>query len=111
MPIDALVKRAPDTETVRAFFQAQEFRKLLERLDGGLIVRGAESGASVPVPPGDVVEQRPARYVLVQDEATLAGWIARASDQGDVGIGLTTGGPRFATTLVGIALALGDGDA
>jgi DNA polymerase-1 len=111
MPIDALVKRAPDTETVRAFFQAQEFRKLLERLDGGLVVRGAEAGASVPVPPGDVVEQRPARYVLVQDEATLIGWIARARDQGYVGISVTTGGPRFATTLVGIALALGDGDA
>jgi DNA polymerase-1 len=111
MPIDALVKRAPDTETVRAFFQAQDFRKLLERLDGGLVVRGAEAGAPVPVPSGDAVEAQPARYVLVQDEAALAGWIARARDQGYVGLAVTTGGPRFAATLVGIALALGDGDA
>jgi DNA polymerase-1 len=111
MPIDALVKRAPDTETVRAFFQAQEFRKLLERLDGGLIVRGAEAGAPVPVPPGDMVEAQPARYVLVQDEAGLDSWIERARAQGYVGFGVTTGGPRFAATLVGIALALGDGDA
>jgi len=51
MPIDALVKRQPDTETLRAFFQAQEFRKLIERLDGGLIVRGAEAGAGARAAP------------------------------------------------------------
>ena len=111
MPIDALVKRAPDTETLRAFFQQQEFRKLIERLDGGLIVRGAESGAPVPAPPGDVVEKQPARYVLVQDADALAPWLERAREQGYLGIAVTTTGPRLEQTLAGVALALADGDA
>jgi DNA polymerase-1 len=111
MPIDALVKRAPDTETLRAFFTAQEFRKLLERLDGGLIVRGAEAGAAVPAPPGDVVEKVPVRYVLVQDTAALDGWIERAREQGYVGLAVTFGGTRLEPAVVGIALALDDGDA
>jgi DNA polymerase-1 len=111
MPIDALVKRQPDTETLRTFFTAQEFRKLLERLDGGLIVRGAEAGAAVPVPPGDVVEAAPARYRLVQDEAALAPWLERAREQGYIGLAAVAGGARFEPGLVGLALALGDGDA
>jgi len=41
---------------------------------------------AVPVPPGDVVEQLPTRYSLVQDAAALDGWIARARDQGYLGI-------------------------
>ncbi|MBI3514371.1 MAG: DNA polymerase I [Proteobacteria bacterium] len=109
MPIDALVKRAPDTETLRAFFQAQEFRKLIERLDGGLIVRGAAAGT--PPPPPAVVEPAPVRYMLVQDTTALDGWIARAREQGYVGLAVTTGGTRIEPALVGVALALGDGDA
>src|SRR3979490_2389043 len=105
MPIDALVQRAPDVETLRAFFTAPERRA------GGLIVRGGEAGANVPVPRGDVIEKQPARYVLIQDEAALEGWIARARDQGYVGLAVATTGTKFDNTLVGIALALGDGDA
>ncbi|HUA55890.1 MAG TPA: DNA polymerase I [Candidatus Sulfotelmatobacter sp.] len=111
LPIDALVKHAPEVETLRAFFQAQEFRKLIERLDGGLIVRGAEAGTAAPAPAADVVEAAPVRYALVQDVAALDGWIARAREQGQLGIAAVTGGTRLEPTLVGLALALGDGDA
>ena len=115
LPIDALVKHVPDVETLRAFFQAQEFRKLIERLDGGLIVRGAEAGAAAPAPAAaateNVVEASPVRYALVQDAAALDGWIARARDQGFVGLAAVAGGTRLEPTLVGLALALGDGDA
>jgi DNA polymerase-1 len=111
LPIDALVKRAPDTETLRSFFEAHEFRKLIERLEGGLIVRGAEAGAAVPAPPADVVETAPARYVLVAEAGALDGWIARAREQGYVGLAVTFGGTRLEPAVVGIALALDDGDA
>ena len=111
MPIDALVKHVPDVETLRAFFQAQEFRKLIERLDGGLVVRGAEAGTPSPAPTVAAAAAQPARYVLVQDEAALEDWIARAREQGQVGLAVTTGGSRLEPTLAGVALALGDGDA
>ena len=116
MPIEDLAKRAPDVETLRAFFQAQEFRKLIERLDGGLVVRGAAGAGSAPVaapaaPAVPAADAKPAHYGLVQDEATLAAWAARAREQGDVGIAVTTGGDRIRPTLAGIALALGPGDA
>ncbi len=112
MPIDALVKRAPDSAMVRAFLTGMEFRTLVARLDNGLIVRGAEAGTPVPVPRGDEVEAVVQRYTLVQDEAELDRWIARATEQGYVAFDTeTTSLDAIRAELVGISLALAPGEA
>lgn len=51
-------------------------------------------------------------YVLVQEEAALNGWLVRAQTAGFVAVNIETAGegdPR--AEIVGLALALGPGDA
>ncbi len=130
MPIDSMALRKPDPEKLRPFLVANNFRSILTRLglqpteDGGQTTEDArrpEPGttattlapaqAMAPVPPSSVPIDRSA-YALVQDEAALNEWIARAKERGIVAFGGETTSPdAMRAELVGFALAIGPGEA
>src|SRR5690606_14053699 len=110
--LEDLRLRPRDPAMLRRFLEAQEFKSILVRLSDQL---GAPATPDAPPVPAAVVHAtRPsdAQYVLVQSEAQLAGWIARATARGIVAINTETNATdAVRAELVGIAMALGPGDA
>ncbi|MBI1774315.1 MAG: DNA polymerase I [Proteobacteria bacterium] len=113
--------KPPDHATLMAFFQAQEFKRLIQRLeaehlDGGGAAAVAALGEGTQGEPAPAAsgEQKPAerKYELVQDVARLQAWIQRAFAQGVVAVDTeTTGLDATQAELVGVSMALGAGDA
>ncbi len=111
--LDALIKRRPDPAILRSFLEAQSFRSLLMRFqaDGSIVSTDApaaprsEAGVPTPMPAGA------ARYVLIQDEATLDRWIARALEAGQLAVDTeTTSLDAVRAELVGVSLAIEPGE-
>ncbi|MGE5145859.1 MAG: 5'-3' exonuclease, partial [Candidatus Eiseniibacteriota bacterium] len=70
-----------DPVKLRAFLEAQEFKSTLQRLSDQLGAPSAPEGADAPPESAAAVHAKTpaeANYVLVQSEAVLADWIARA---------------------------------
>ena len=121
-PLEALEVRDPNSEALLPFLSEMEFRALAGRVAAKLgvappviePVAEAQQGPAtafarepVPVAPVD-----PAKYVLVRDAEALAGWVARIAERGAVAIEVGTGAAdEMRAPLVGIALALGPGEA
>ncbi len=108
VPLAELAARSPDWDALKAFLEANAFRALIQRL-------GAKrEAAAVSRPPGATAADADPRsaYTLIQDEATLATWIARAGAQGAVAIDTeTTSLDPMRAQLVGFSLALAAGEA
>lgn len=121
--LDSFVKRLPEVETLMAFLQTMEFRRLLATVKGrhqvaisepmqagtALDAEKARAATATPTPgitPADL------RYELVQDLDQLIRWIAEARRTGTVAIDTeTTGLDPMTAALVGISLATGAGRA
>ncbi|GAB4184606.1 MAG: DNA polymerase I [Thalassobaculales bacterium] len=95
----------PDRSAMLAFLKAQEFKRLIAKVESG----GSTEAAVAPPPPPKPAE---AGYVLVQDEAALADWIARAGEAGVVAFDCeTTSLDAMQAVLVGVSLAVEPGSA
>lgn len=124
--LDDLELRSPDPQTLLGFLSQMEFRTLAKRVADSLKV------AAPPVTEGPVMPAHAASdaappaagwgaadipfdhdgYVCIRDMATLADWIARATDRGHVAIDTeTTSLDEMRAELVGISLAIEPGRA
>lgn len=115
--LQSFAKRLPDNTILFPWLERQGFRSLLARL------QAKSSSLSSPTPPSVSAPAKPVtpdsmgaisrdNYVLVQEEAALNDWLARAQTMGFVAVNIETAGegdPR--AEIVGLALALGPGDA
>ena len=108
IPLAAFRVRAPDPGPLRAFFAEQEFRSLLQRLDGKI----AKAGGVVPPTAARPKSPRTEAYELVTDAVALEAWIARAAEAGTVAVDTeTTSLDPQQARLVGISLAVAPGQA
>jgi DNA polymerase-1 len=133
-PLDTFAKRLPDAAQVAAFLTAQEFTKLLARVQGRFGSAGSPPAAPVARPiaasdpkparefasdahPGPVLASAVgpidrSTYETVTDEAALARWIAAACEAGHVAFDTeTTGLYPMRVDLVGFSLAVAPGKA
>jgi DNA polymerase-1 len=112
MALDAFVKRAPDQEVLQAFLAQQGFRTLMNRLGADFTPKGERAGAHVPALTVETAREPERPYELVQDLAALERWIERATLAGAVAVDTeTTSLDTMVAELVGVSLALGEGDA
>ena len=129
LPLDDLAVRALDGKKLGAFLQDQNFRSLLNRLDGQLRAAmgngaaapaarpaqlapapttGANGAMAVAIP--EELGAAPARYELVQDLPALDRWISRALGEGTVAIAVeTSSGDAMRAELLGVSLAIEPG--
>src|ERR1051326_4328659 len=129
LPLDDLAVRALDGKKLGAFLQDQNFRSLLNRLDGQLRAAmgngaaapaarpaqlapapttGANGAMAVAIP--EELGVAPARYELVQDLPALDRWISRALGEGTVAIAVeTSSGDAMRAELLGVSLAIEPG--
>lgn len=108
-PLSELALRPADKDKLIQFLQAQGFKSLVTRLGG--------SAPSLPTPgTTTTIPTAPAaitgHYTLVQDEATLAAWIAKAQNKGIISFDTeTTSLDVTKAELVGFSLCLEAGEA
>ncbi len=122
--IESFGLKRPDSATLQAFLSANNFKAILARV-GLSALPQAEPAPAAPEGPAKPAllaapAERPAipvsfdrkSYGLVQDEKTLAAWIARATAQGQVAFDTeTTSLNALSAELVGFSLSLGPNDA
>ncbi|HXP76871.1 MAG TPA: DNA polymerase I [Stellaceae bacterium] len=128
LPLDDLAVRPLDGKKLGAFLQEQNFRSLLNRLDGQLraaMGNGAAARDARPAPPsaapmgpnGAMAVAMPEGlstakpvYELVQDLPTLERWIARALGEGAVAVAVeTASSDAMRAELLGVSLAIEPG--
>jgi len=101
--IDDFAKRETDPDLLLPFLAEQAFKSLIAEVEGELGIEGTAAPAA-----GALADD--ATYELVQDEAALAAWIARAEAAGTVGVDTeTTSLDAMQAELVGISLATAPG--
>jgi DNA polymerase-1 len=122
-PLEELKRPEKPAEHLEAFLKENRFNSLLTRLQNSGFFNGVAASLKpqlVVSQPGEVSlssvsVQKVAtqtHYVLVQDEATLAEWIAKATARGLVAFDTeTTGLDAMRADLVGVSLAVGEGEA
>ena len=121
-PLEALEVRDPDAEALLPWLGEMEFRGLAGRVAAKLgvappaiePVAEAQQGPATAFArePVAVAPIDPAKYVLLRDAAALAGWVARIAERGAVAIEVETrAADEMRAELVGIALAIGPGEA
>ena len=111
--LEDLRLRPRDPAKLRAFLEAQEFKSTLLRLSDQLgTPAGAPAAAATAAPVAPAPKPAEAAYVLIQTEAALADWIARATAQGIVAVDTeTTSLDAVRAELVGVSMALAEGTA
>ncbi len=118
-PLSALALKPIDTERLAAFCRAQDFRKVVQRIEAGAFrMKGAPAGAAVgasapsatPAPAAHEPKHDAfvtGNYALIQDEAALERWIARAQEAGMAALHVETCAPEAAlAAVVGIGIAV-----
>ena len=106
VPLEELILRKPEPETVRAFLEENGFRTVLARL-GEMLGEAATAPREAAAPePGE------ADYELVHDLDALEAWIVAATELGVVAVDTeTTSLDALNADLVGVSLALAPGKA
>ena len=121
-PLNDLAVRAFDPAMLGAFLESMEFRGLARRVGAGHTPSSPATpphaggfsgpgGRPSPPPAAPAVEIDSTRHALIQDEATLDAWIARAHAAGQVAIAVQTDAACGENGLYGVALAVGPGEA
>ncbi|MFN7709724.1 MAG: DNA polymerase I [Holosporales bacterium] len=111
LPLDDMALRRPDGDRLHQFLEHQGFRSVMARLQkqGSLRSNGTATPLTIAPSRAAPVETQ---YSLVQDEATLASWIQRASDAGVVAFDTETDSLNaLAARLIGFSLSLKPGEA
>ena len=115
--LDDLEVRTPEPDALMGFLTLMEFRSLTKRIaerlkiDAPAIPDRPASDDHAPTP--QAAPEAPfdtAAYTCIRDAATLADWLARATDQGFVAVDTeTTSLDEMRAELVGVSLALAPG--
>jgi DNA polymerase-1 len=110
VPLEAFAVKPPDPETVLRFLREQDFKRLITRVEAKFAA-AATAGPAARVPePAQVIER--GGYKLVQTEAELESWVARARTAGLVAVDTeTTSLDAMRAELVGVSIALSPGEA
>jgi DNA polymerase-1 len=113
-PLEALTLRAADPQKLIAFLKAQEFRKIVDRIQSrrAQVPGTREAGDDGTAPLAASVQKDFAgrSYELVQSIEDLDRWIAMAREAGIVALETMTRAPEETLAeLAGIALAIGPG--
>ncbi|HXV23606.1 MAG TPA: DNA polymerase I [Alphaproteobacteria bacterium] len=107
--IDEFRRREPDPEALLAFLRENQFRSLITRVEAKLGRTGAEREDAPPKRPA---APRPQTYLLVDEASALEEWTERATAQGSAAIAVKIDATDpMRGRLIGISLALADGDA
>jgi DNA polymerase I len=123
--VDALGRRPPDLERLRALYRELEFRKLLEALDGGgpaqpatgaAAAGGPLPAAAVPAPDADAASAAiiaaPRRYETVLTMPALESWLARLAAAPLFAFDTeTTGLDYMSARIVGVSFCAEPGEA
>ncbi|KZD12270.1 DNA polymerase I [Oceanibaculum pacificum] len=118
VPVNGLEVRDPEHATLLAFFEENNFKRLVARLTALEAMAGhggnqPPAGGSAPANP-QAAELAPAQksYETVVEEADLVRWIAAATEAGCVSVDTeTTGLNPMSAELVGVSLSLEAGRA
>ena len=103
-PLEAFDIEEPDTSSLKAFLEEQNFRKIIARLDS--------QEAAPPGTQAETTEPGEAKYELVQDAAALQRWIDAARRAGAFAVDTeTTGLDAMRADLVGVSMAVETGSA
>ena len=106
LPLDALVRRAPDRDVLFAFLGANGFKSVAAR------IAGSEGAGPADATAADAAAGFPDSYPLVDAPAALGPWVERARRSGLLALeAFTTAGTPEEARLVGLALATAPGDA
>jgi len=112
-PFESFVLEEPDPGKLIAFLEEQGFKSILNRVKAELARAGhlvdhepeIADGAADAAAGAETVSG----YVLVQDEAALAAWIAAADEQGTVAVDTETDSlDSLRANLVGVSLSLAE---
>ena len=108
-PLDSFDVKVPDHDTLIAFLKEQGFKSVIARVEAAHLADGgapSEGSAAVAPPPGK------SEYELVQDEKSLAAWIAEATLAGAVAVDTeTTSLDAMRAELVGVSICVEPGRA
>jgi len=114
MGLDDFLVRSVDLEKLITFLEAMEFGRLVARLrskfDGAKVVSALTAATTAPdaIPPAPAAHD----YRLVQEEADLALWVARAAAAGRVAFDTETNSlDAMQADLVGVSLSVAAGEA
>ena len=118
-PLADLFVRPFDPAVLGPFLESMEFRGLARRVGAGQTPHSPATpphaggwdgpgGRTLPPPPPPV-EIDTSKHVLIQDEAELDRWIARAHEAGVLGLSVQTDAAGGENGLYGVALATGPG--
>ena len=118
-PLDDLYVRPFDPAVLGPFLESMEFRGLARRVGAGQTPASPATpphaggwsgpGGRTPPPAPAPVEIDASRHVLIQDEAELDRWIARAHESGLLGLSVQTDAACGENGLFGVALATAPG--
>jgi DNA polymerase-1 len=109
-PLSDLALKAYDRAKLIGFLQANDFRKVIQRLEQGRYARTGGNGAAAPaapiaLPTADDFAGR--KYATIEDEAALAPWLDTIRRDGVVALEVLTTQPEGAMLrAVGIGLAV-----
>ena len=108
-PLDSFDVKVPDHDTLIAFLKEQGFKSVIARVEAAHLADGgapSEGSAAAAPPPGK------SEYELVQDEKSLAAWIAEATLAGAVAVDTeTTSLDAMRAELVGVSICVEPGRA
>ncbi len=115
-PLEALALKPADPQKLIAFLKAQEFRKIVDRIQSRRAqvpgTREAGDDGAAPITAAVQKDFASRSYTLVQSLAELDRWIAAAQDAGFVAIEAMTRAPEETlAALVGLSLAVRPGQA
>jgi DNA polymerase-1 len=114
-PLDALAVKPYDRVKAISFLNANDFRKVIQRIEAGRYARagnGAAPAVAAAMPAAAQDEFGERNYELIQDLPALDRWIAAAEKTGLVALEVLTSQPETAMLeAVGIALAVEPGRA
>jgi len=106
--LEEMATRKPDPETLLAFLEEQDFKRLIPKVKSRLY--GGNGGAANGMP--DPVAPETIEYTLVQDIETLRGWCREAYAAGQVAVDTeTTSLDAMRADLVGVSLSIEPGKA
>lgn len=109
-PLESLHLHVPKAEELVPFLQQHGFRSLLTRAQEKFGFSAEKVAEHAPAAPAPTIEK--AEYTLVQDEDTLAAWVAAAKAAGKLAVDTeTTGLDAMQVQLVGISLSTETGKA
>jgi DNA polymerase-1 len=114
-PLDTFQRREPDPGVLLPFLELNRFRSIIARIEPRLgkapAAEGGAPQARTETPRPAPARSGPARYLLVQDAASLERWIARARAAGFVAFDTeTTSLDTMRAELVGFSLAVEPGE-